>query len=252
MISDNYVTGDNIFLRELQSFFFDVLGMMSITHYGAIGDGRTDNYGPLQVAIDDAHRRGLSYIYVPYGRFIYTGELINTDGVTFIGNPHSHIVNVRTGEETEILQFGVQEKLAPRNIVTAYLDENYTMTSTLDLLHLSEYTTVGNALSLTEDGFVIVGEGVSYVKIDAQISFISMTDGTKDLVVSVGNRARVLNSRTMNNIGNDHIIWCASIVVPVSKGDKIRLQAGGIVGDIVYGSINHQALTTYMTVEAVG
>lgn len=106
MISDNYVTGDNIYLRELQNFFFEVLGMMSITHYGAVGDGRVDNYGPLQVAIDDAHRRGLNFLYVPYGRFIYTGELINIGDLIFMGNPHAHIVNIRTGEEIEIHQFG--------------------------------------------------------------------------------------------------------------------------------------------------
>lgn len=106
-LGDNYVTGDNIYLRELQNFFFEVLGMMSITHYGAIGDGRTDNYGPLQVAIDDANRRGIIYLYVPYGRFIYTGELINMDNITFVGNPHSKIVNIRTAEEIPILQFGL-------------------------------------------------------------------------------------------------------------------------------------------------
>ena len=106
MISDNTVHGDNIYLRELQNFFFEVLGMMSITHYGAIGDGRTDNYGPLQVAIDDAHRRGLNFLYVPFGRFIYTGELINIGDIIFMGNPHAHIVNVRTEEEIEIHQFG--------------------------------------------------------------------------------------------------------------------------------------------------
>lgn len=113
MINDNYVTGDNIYLRELQNFFFEVLGMMSITHYGAIGDGRTDNYGPIQVAIDDANRRGLSFLYVPYGKFIYTGEFTNLidpdtgkQRIIFMGNPHAHIVNIRTGEEIEIKQFG--------------------------------------------------------------------------------------------------------------------------------------------------
>ena len=113
MISDNFVTGDNIYLRELQNFFFEVLGMMSITHYGAVGDGRVDNYGPLQVAIDDAHRRGLSFLYVPYGRFIYTGELhghideeTGKETIIFMGNPHAHIVNIRTGEEITIHQFG--------------------------------------------------------------------------------------------------------------------------------------------------
>lgn len=109
LISDNYVTGDNVYLRELQNFFFECLGMMSITHYGAVGDGRVDNYGPLQVAIDDAHRRGLSFLYVPYGRFIYTGELQNIGDLIFMGNPHAHIVNIRTGEEIEIHQFGWNE-----------------------------------------------------------------------------------------------------------------------------------------------
>lgn len=107
LISDNYVTGDNIYLRELQNFFFEVLGMMSITHYGAIGDGRRDNYGPLQVAIDDANRRGLSFLYVPYGKFIYTGELQNIGNIVFMGNPHAKIVNIRTAQEIPILQFGL-------------------------------------------------------------------------------------------------------------------------------------------------
>lgn len=107
MISDNFVTGDHIYLRELQNFFFEVLGMMSITHYGAIGDGRFDNYGALQVAIDDANRRKLSYIYVPYGRYRYRGQLINIGDIKFVGNPHAKIFNDRTGEEIEILQFGV-------------------------------------------------------------------------------------------------------------------------------------------------
>jgi len=110
MISDNYVTGDNIFLRELQNFFFEVLGMMSITHYGAIGDGRFDNYGALQVAIDDANRRNLNYIYVPYGRYIYTGDLINIGDIEFVGNPHAKIINIRTGAEIEIKQFGLNTK----------------------------------------------------------------------------------------------------------------------------------------------
>lgn len=107
MISDNFVTGDNVYLNELKNFFFEVLGMMSITHYGCIGDGRYDNYGPLQVAIEDAIRRGLCYLYVPYGRFRFRGELQHLESVTFIGNPRAKIYNDSTGEEIEIKQFGV-------------------------------------------------------------------------------------------------------------------------------------------------
>ena len=107
MISDNFVVGDNVYLNELKNFFFEVLGMMSITHYGAIGDVRTDNYPYLQVAIDDANRRGLCYLYVPFGMFRYRGNLINRENITFIGNPRAKIFNDRTGEEIEIKQFGM-------------------------------------------------------------------------------------------------------------------------------------------------
>lgn len=150
-LGDNYVTGDNIYLRELQNFFFEVLGMMSITHYGAIGDGRTDNYGPLQVAIDDAHRRGLNYLYVPYGKFIYTGELINIGDIKFVGNPHSKIVNIRTEEEITIHQFG-----APGYFVESYSDLNAKPT-------MNGETIVGDMTSsdLGLQGELTAGDGIS-------------------------------------------------------------------------------------------
>lgn len=111
----NDIHGDQVYLREMQNFFFEVLGMMPITHYGAVGDGRTDNYANIQVAIDDANRRGLNYIYVPYGRYLYRGELINNTNVTFIGNPKAEIINESTGAKTPIRQFG--ETVKPMRII---------------------------------------------------------------------------------------------------------------------------------------
>lgn len=105
----NEVFGRNITLRELQSFFFDTLGMLPITYYGARGDNRTDNYGNLQIAIDDANKRGLRYLYVPYGKYLYRGELINRENIAFVGNPKAEIVNSKTGEKIPIHQFGVCE-----------------------------------------------------------------------------------------------------------------------------------------------
>ena len=159
--SDNYVTGDNIYLRELQNFFFEVLGMMSITHYGAIGDGRTDNYGPIQVAIDDANRRGLSYLYVPYGRFIYTGELINMEKVEFVGNPHAKILNIRTGEEIPIKQFGVETS-----------SKYYTKEEVDTLLEGIRFET--DAKLLDKQDRLIAGEGVT---IDGNIISAVTGDG---------------------------------------------------------------------------
>ena len=105
----NEIFSGIITLRELQSFFFETLGMIPITYYGARGDNRTDNYGNLQVAIDDANKRGLRYLYVPYGKYLYRGELINRKGLIFCGNPKAEIVNARTGECIPIHQFGVCE-----------------------------------------------------------------------------------------------------------------------------------------------
>ena len=153
--SDNYVTGDNIYLRELQNFFFEVLGMMSITHYGAIGDGRTDNYGPIQVAIDDANRRGLNYLYVPYGRFIYTGELINIGDIKFVGNPKSKIVNIRTGEEIEIRQFGVD--------VLEYLENYYTKTQTNTLLNQHYTKEEADSLLAEKQNKLLAGNNIEIV-----------------------------------------------------------------------------------------
>jgi hypothetical protein len=101
------VYGDNVYLSELRNFFFRVLGMMDVTFYGAIGDGRTDNYANLQVAIDDANRRGLHYIYVPFGRYCFSGELINMEHIRFVGNPQAQIINLRTHEKIKVYQFGV-------------------------------------------------------------------------------------------------------------------------------------------------
>lgn len=159
LISDNYVTGDNIYLRELQNFFFEVLGMMSITHYGAIGDGRRDNYGPLQVAIDDANRRGLSFLYVPYGRFIYTGELTNLideetgkQKITFMGNPHAHIVNIRTGEEIEIHQFGWQQDADLTNYYTKEEIDQLLQAKQNRLVAGENITIEDNVISATSGG----------------------------------------------------------------------------------------------------
>ena len=106
MISDNFVVGDNVYLSELQNFFFTALGMMSITHYGCCGDGKVDNYGPLQVAIDDTNKRHLKFLYVPYGRYRFRGELLHREGITFIGNSQAKIFNDKTGEEIPVEQFG--------------------------------------------------------------------------------------------------------------------------------------------------
>ena len=254
MISDNYVTGDNIFLRELQNFFFEVLGMMSITHYGAVGDGRTDNYGPLQVAIDDANRRGLSYIYVPYGRYIYTGELINIGDIIFIGNPNAKIVNIRTGVEIPIEQFGANFSPNRNSAITACVATDYTLTDTMDAPPLVHFHSNGNGFTINSNNKIKVGAGIGKVEIQAQVSFVGgvSQDGVKDLIVVSGGHARAIVSKGMTVAGNDKYIVCASTIVPVQENDQIFIRVGGAVGDSVAGQSNEYSADTYITVRALG
>jgi len=149
MISDNFVTGDNVYLNELRNFFFEVLGMMSITHYGAVGNGKVDNYAYLQVAIEDAHRRGLQYLYVPYGIYRYRGNLQHLEGITFMGNPRAKIFNDKTGEEIPIIQFGLGHYDFFPTEVTYMLNRGY---------YIDIPSDVGTKVDLTP----IPGENVAY------------------------------------------------------------------------------------------
>lgn len=277
MISDNTVHGDNIYLRELQNFFFQVLGMMSITHYGAIGDGRTDNYGPLQVAIDDAHRRGLSFLYVPYGRYIYTGELINIGDIVFIGNPHAHIVNIRTGVEIEIKQFGWYKvdvgdnyytkaetnaliaDFCASNAITCRASNDVELTSSTGVtIPLTQYSKVGDGITLSDDK-IVIGSGISYVRVSGKVTFqtISETAGQRsgNIWKNTGVFAKGAFYCQDNGGSVDYFTKEAtipSIIVPVTEGDTIYLSAQGTNGDKVDSKINTDTILTYITVEAVG
>ena len=119
------IYGDKTYLRELRNFFFRTLGIMDVTFYGAIGDGRTDNYANLQVAIDDAIRRGLKYIYVPFGTYAYRGQLLRTEFITFVGNPGARIINLIDGSVIKVEQFGVYRTPGVRLVEGDYTGNGY-------------------------------------------------------------------------------------------------------------------------------
>lgn len=313
MISDNFLTGDRIYLRELQNFFFEVLGMMSITHYGAVGDGRTDNYGPIQVAIDDANRRKLYFIYVPYGRYIYTGEFINIGNIKFVGNPKAEIVNIRTGEKIEILQFGVdtndvytkdevytkaevdalleeitgnvytkaeidallakkkdkeeeEDEDEVKAIITGGISENITLEDSTGDLTLDTSIKAGTTPSLLtiENGCIVIGAGVTKVKVSAQLNFLPNKQDTNPRYVNI------LKVSGENENSNDFTIGeteglaqtldkiesygsyqyrslvVSSVIKQVQVGDKIKVQYGGFGADEVI-----QSYGTQLTVEVV-
>lgn len=118
----------NITIRKYGTAFLEAFGMLPLTYFGAIGDNVTDNYANLQVAIDESIKRGLRYIFVPNGIFYYTGKLLNTDKIVFIGNSkYAKIYN--NEEEIPIYQTGTQipfekglEKLDKEVTEKGYID----------------------------------------------------------------------------------------------------------------------------------
>ena len=96
-------------VRKYGSAFLEAFGMLPLTYFGCVGDNQTDNYANLQVAIDESNKRGLCFIFVPNGTYLYRGTLINDNQIKFIGNPnYAKIYNPDTGNEVTIYQIGTQ------------------------------------------------------------------------------------------------------------------------------------------------
>ncbi len=59
-------------------------GVFNITHYGAVGDGVTDNTAAIQKSIDAAKMKG-GVVFVPSGRWLCKGHLVLEMGVHLAG-----------------------------------------------------------------------------------------------------------------------------------------------------------------------
>lgn len=97
----------NVTIRKYGSAFLEAFGMLPITYFGCIGDNFTDNYANLQVAVDESIKRGLRYLFVPNGIYYYSGNLLNLDKITFIGD--ALFATIYDGaNELKIYQIGTQ------------------------------------------------------------------------------------------------------------------------------------------------
>ena len=125
-----------ITLRRYDTAFIEAWGMIPITYFGAVGDNRTDNYGNLQVAIDEAIKRKMRYLYVPKGTYLYSGNLLHLDQVIFMGNGTSRIYK-KQGElmiDIPIHQLGVEMPFMNGTVnLTEDYDEQITEAGTIEI-----------------------------------------------------------------------------------------------------------------------
>jgi hypothetical protein len=58
---------------------------INVIHFGAVGDGKTDNTAAFQAALDAAQKAGGGTVNVPVGNFLFLGRLNVPQGVTLEG-----------------------------------------------------------------------------------------------------------------------------------------------------------------------
>lgn len=137
----------DVTIRKYGTAFLEAFGMLPVTYFGCVGDNLTDNYANLQVAINESIKRGLKYIFVPDGTYYYTGTLLNTDEVMFIGNPTYAKIYDGTNE-IRIYQIGTQ---IPFWKGTETLDKEITENG-----HINIFTGIKNA----SDAILVVNNKV--------------------------------------------------------------------------------------------
>lgn len=145
-----------------------------------------------------------------------------------------------------LMQNNIENAINTKNIITATISSNHTIqtSNTYEQLILNSKTSKGSSFTLTNDGAILIGSGISVIKLSANVSFNSVTAGLKwitiyknDAVVAAA--PCTLSARDCISISN--------LITTVSEGDKIYIKVQGTASDVVRGTIAY----TNITIEAI-
>ena len=170
-------------------------GYVSITSYGAIGDGVTNNTTAIQNALNYAAANGLA-VYVPAGTFAYSGTLTD-NGVAFYGAGTSSILKALNGAQEALTLTGNDASVSNLQIdgtgstrlsnpqscaVLAYQATNYTIQNVL-----INGSSSGGIMSQDSSYGSVLNNTVENTLADS----ITSIDGSNNITIT-GNR--ILNS----------------------------------------------------------
>lgn len=131
-----------------------------------------------------------------------------------------------------------------KNIISASITSNYTLTSTNSYIKLPLNTSLSAGTRLTLDSTnhnVVVGAGVSKVKISAKVSFNSVSaSGVKWLSIFKNSETPIANPRT---ITARDMIYSTDTIVEVQQNDNISIQIIGNNGDVIRNGIGYTNIT---------
>lgn len=143
----------------------------------------------------------------------------------------------------------LNEKIEDKNIITAGISSNITLTTAGNnrIAINNQIAKVGSKFTIS-DGKIIVGSGISYVKVSANAMMTSSTTGAKNLIIQKSGTqvALSMESRTLTTSTNIAKA-IGTVLVPVQEGDYFELYLYGAVDDMLLSP----TIRTYITIEAV-
>ena len=145
----------------------------------------------------------------------------------------------------------INTKIQEKNIITASLSDNYTTQSTAaETLEISQMAKIGDKLSITSDGGILIGEGINNVLISGQVIFSSPVNNSRlACFIYKNSTASAQNVVRANGTLSFQGVSVSPFLLSVVQGDIIYLKARSQddAGAVVFGN----EAGTYITVNAI-
>lgn len=128
-------------------------------------------------------------------------------------------------------------------------NQNLTASEAYEVIKWTHATSVGTGLSLNSSGGIVIGEGVSVVRISGQVTVGAQSNGMKVAAIWTStSNSHLVRSQAYVTTANPQTINFAPKLVSVSPGNILTVRMYGASGDVAYGG----TMQSYFTVEAVG
>lgn len=108
----------------------------------------------------------------------------------------------------------------------------------------------GNKLSVNENGQVVIGAGINYIKVNLNFEFVCSVTTTSYIQFKILKNSEVMAVNRIYNLTADirENSNITPVLIPVTQGDIIKMQiTSAIAGTLTLGGGNF----TYITVEAI-
>lgn len=149
------------------------------------------------------------------------------------------------GTNLNLLQDNVEDAINEKNtnIITASFSENYTLVNngSYEVLFLNNAKINGSAFSLQNDGGILIGEGVSKIKISFKCHYNSIIlPGSKWVSAFVNDVATCAICQQLSNRAS---LTSSTEMIDVQPGDIIYLKVNGSNGDIIRADYTYSNIT---------